>query len=386
MRSGYQTPNTKHQTLNIIFYAPFKPLGHPHPSGDLVIGTGLFDYLMSKGHRLQVASALRTRWIFWKPWRLPYLLAERKRLIRRISRTSVNLWLTYHAYYKGPDILGPPIAAYHRIPYVIFQGAYATKYRRDIRSLPGFLLNRHSLRSAQHVFVNKKVDLKNMKRLLPEERISFAAPGIVPDDFSFDSNSRNELRLQWKNDDAPVLLTAAMLRPGVKAQGVSWVIRSCGHLLRRGHDFRLVIVGDGEEIDVLKRLAHGHIPGKFLFVGKVKRSEMYRYYSAADIFVFPGIGESLGMAFLEAQSCRLPVIAFANAGVPEVVEDGITGFLTPFNEITPFVQAIEKLIGDPGRRQEMGVAAKAYIRRDRNLIKNYAIVEKKLKEVAMINH
>jgi glycosyltransferase involved in cell wall biosynthesis len=376
------TPNTIHKKLNIIFYAPFKPLGHRLPSGDLVIGTGLYRFLESKGHRLQVASALRSRWIFWKPWRLPHLLVERQRLIRGISRTAFDLWLTYHAYYKGPDLLGPSIASHHQIPYVIFQGAYATKYRRNIRTIPGFILNRHSLQAAQHVFVNKKIDFKNLKRLLPADRISFAAPGIVPEDFSFDTNSRSELRKQWQCDGVPIILTAAMLRPGVKAQGVSWVIRSCEHLLKKGHDFRLIVVGDGEKKKALLRLAQVHIPGKFRFIGRVERSDMYRYYSAADLFVFPGIGESLGMAFLEAQSCRLPVIAFANAGVPEVVEDGITGYLTPFNKVSAFVQAIEKLLEDPGRRQEMGVAAETYVRRKRDLNKNYTCVENKLVEVA----
>ena len=386
MFCAVETPKANNQLLNILFYAPFKPLGHPHPSGDLVIGTGLFKFLESKGHRLKVASALRTRWIFWKPWRLPHLLVERQRLIRHISHTSFDLWLTYHAYYKGPDLLGPSIAAHHQIPYAIFQGAYATKYRRNIITIPGFLLNRYSLRAAQHVFVNKEVDLKNLTRLLPADRISFAAPGIVPEDFSFDTNSRSELRKQWRCDGVPIILTAAMLRPGVKAQGVSWVIRSCEHLLKRGQDFRLVVVGDGEEKNALKELAQDHIPGKFHFVGKVQRPDMYRYYSAADLFVFPGIGESLGMAFLEAQSCRLPVIAFANAGVPEVVENGRTGYLTPFNELSPFVQAIEKLLQNPGRRQEMGGAAEIYVRQKRNLNKNYTCVEKKLIEIAVANH
>jgi hypothetical protein len=57
--------------MNICFYAPFKPLGHDQPSGDLVIGTGLYDYLAGKGHRMRVATTLRARWIFWKPWLMP---------------------------------------------------------------------------------------------------------------------------------------------------------------------------------------------------------------------------------------------------------------------------------------------------------------------------
>ena len=171
--------------MNIYFYAPFKPLGHDQPSGDLVIGTGLYDYLAAKGHRMRVATVLRTRWIFWKPWLMPRVLAERRRLERRLSADTTDLWLTYHAYYKGPDVIGPYVTARTGVPYVIFQGAYATKRRRDLRTLPGFLLNRRALRAARHVFVNKQVDFINLKRLLPPERVTYALPGIFPQDFCF---------------------------------------------------------------------------------------------------------------------------------------------------------------------------------------------------------
>ena len=54
--------------MRIAFYTPFKPLGHHHPSGDLVIATGLYDYFVSRGHDIQQAGPLRARWIYWKPW------------------------------------------------------------------------------------------------------------------------------------------------------------------------------------------------------------------------------------------------------------------------------------------------------------------------------
>ena len=62
---------------------------------------------------------------------------------------------------------------------------------------------------------------------------------------------------------------------------------------------------------------------------KSRGNRWRRYYSAGDMFVFPGIRESLGMVYLESQSCGLPVVAFHNGGIPEVVVDGETGFLTP---------------------------------------------------------
>ena len=368
--------------MNIYFYAPFKPLGHDQPSGDLVIGTGLYDYLAAKGHQMRVATALRTRWIFWKPWLMPRVLAERRRLEGRLSADKPDLWLTYHAYYKGPDVIGPYVTARAGVPYVIFQGAYATKRRRDLRTLPGFVLNRRALRAARHVFVNKQVDFNNLKRLLPPDRVTYALPGIFPQDFCFSETARRDLRRKWQVNDAPVVLTAAMFRPGVKFQGLVGVIKACGRLLRNGLEFRLVVVGDGGQRTALTQLAQTELRGKVLFVGKVPRTEMYRYYSAGDLFVFPGIGESLGMVFLEAQSCGLPVVAVANAGVPEVVKDGKTALLVPLDDPDAFVRAVEDLLVDAGRRRNMGRAALAYIRRKHDLSKNYAGVERVLSRIA----
>jgi glycosyltransferase involved in cell wall biosynthesis len=368
--------------MNIYFYAPFKPLGHDQPSGDLVIGTGLYDYLAAKGHQMRVATALRTRWIFWKPWLMPRVLAERRRLEGRLSADKPDLWLTYHAYYKGPDVIGPYVTARAGVPYVIFQGAYATKRRRDLRTLPGFLLNRRALRAARHVFVNKQVDFNNLKRLLPPDRVTYALPGIFPQDFCFSETARRDLRRKWQVNDAPVVLTAAMFRPGVKFQGLVGVIKACGRLLRNGLEFRLVVVGDGGQRTALTQLAQTELRGKVLFVGKVPRTEMYRYYSAGDLFVFPGIGESLGMVFLEAQSCGLPVVAVANAGVPEVVKDGKTALLAPLDDPDAFVRAVEDLLVDAGRRRNMGRAAQAYIRRKHDLSKNYGGVERVLSRIA----
>ena len=132
-----------------------------------------------------------------------------------------------------------------------------------------------------------------------------------------------------------------------------------------------MIAGDGKERETLENLSAEQIPGRFRFVGKISRSELYRYYSAADVFVFPGIGESLGMVFLEAQACGLPVVAFDNAGVPEAVQNRQTGFLVPAHEMAPFVDAMKILLSDRELRRQMGQAAKAHVRTNHDLEKNY---------------
>jgi len=367
--------------MRIFFYAPFKPLGHPHPSGDLMIATGLYDYFARRGHQVFQVSSLRSRWIFWKPWLWPQVLLERQRAVRSIVQFRPDLWLTYHTYYKAPDLLGPAVCQETKLPYVIFQGIYSTKRKRDMRTLPGYVLNKKALCASKHLFTNRREDLTNLERILPQNRLTYLTPGIFPEDFRFDVEVRGEYRRLWDVRNEPVILAAAMFRPGVKARGLAWVIRACGKLLRQGRGFQLVIVGDGEEKVRLHRLAAEDLPGKVRFLGKVPRNEMYRIYSACDIFAFPGIRESLGMVFLEAQSCGLPVVAFANGGIPEVVKDRTTGFLVPPFALDPFVQAIESLLADENLRHKMGQAARSYVRQNHDLNRNYRKMETFLEKV-----
>jgi len=368
--------------MKISFYAPFKPLGHAHPSGDLVTAAGICDYLLNGGHEVLTASTLRCRWIYWKPWLWLKLLWEKKRVVRRFSSYPADLWFTYHSYYKAPDLLGPALSKKLNIPYVIFQGIYSTKRRRHWKTKPGFYLNKKALSAADHVFTNKSVDLLNLKRLLPDNRVSYVAPGIVPGEFSFDETARKELRRNWNIKDDPVIFSAAMFRPDVKTEGLIWLIRACGELHRQGQNFRLIIAGDGKEREKLRQMAAEYVADGVLFLGKIPRKELYRYYSAADVFVFPGIGESLGMVFLEAQSCGLPVVAFNNAGVPEAVQDGKTGLLVPMYALAPFVDAVKRLIVDNNLRRQMGFAAKSYVRQFHDLNKNYQELERSLNAIA----
>ena len=251
--------------MNICFYAPFKPLSHPEPSGDRVIGSGLYHYLAGRGHHIWTVSTLRCRWIFWKPWLLPKVILERRRAIRQIDRVRPDVWLTYHTYYKAPDVLGPAVSSQTRIPYVIFQGVYATKRKKRLKTWPGYVLNTKALTTAGHVFTNKRKDLLNLDRILPFSRLTYVAPGIFPEGFSFCANARRDLRRSWNAGNDPVILSAAMFRSDVKTEGLAMVIRACGRLLQRSRRFILAIAGDGKEKNRLMRLAGKHLPGKVRF-------------------------------------------------------------------------------------------------------------------------
>jgi len=367
--------------MNIAYYMPFKPMGHKNPSGDLITGTELHNHLSEKNHSIELVSRLRCRWIYYRPGLWFQFLAEKRRIAKKYSKKKPDIWLSYHSYYKAPDLLGAYCSRKLGIPYVIFQGIYSTKRRKNLKSLPGFILNKKVLLSADHIFTNKKRDHKNLKRILPEDRLTYIAPGIDPKSFVFSAEARNSLRTRWNPEERTVIMTAAMFRPGVKTEGLHRVIQSCAQLTDSGRDICLWIAGDGLCRNELEKKADELLPGRVRFLGKIARHEMHSYYSSADIFAFPGIEESLGMVYLEAQSCNLPVVAYRDWGGGEAVVHNITGLLSSAAEQASFTENIDRLLRNSKLRKSLGQNAGSHIRLHHDLNQNYALLEKKLRKL-----
>lgn len=365
--------------MNIAYYMPFKPMGHQNPSGDLITGTELYNHLSEKNHLIELASRLRCRWIYYHPIAWLKLLAEKKRITEKYKKEKKDIWLSYHSYYKAPDLLGAYCSKKLAIPYVIFQGIYSTKRRRNLKSLPGFILNKKVLLSADHIFTNKKRDYTNLKRIIKEDHLTYIPPGIKPDDFRFNTDSRHSIRKKFNPEERTVIMTAAMFRPGVKTEGISQVIESCAELIDKGRDICLWIAGDGLCRNELKGKTEKILPGRAHFLGKINRNEMFHYYSGADIFAFPGIEESLGMVYLEAQSCSLPAVAVGDWGGGEAIVDNQTGLLSSAAEKSKFTENIDLLLRDPGLRTTFGANAGNHIRENHDLNRNYALLEEKLR-------
>ena len=356
--------------MKIAYYMVFKPIDHNNPSGDLIIGKSIYDHL-DKEHLVTVPSSLRARWIYYKPHKIFQLFIEYYKIYKKYNLSPPDLWLSYHSYYKAPDLLGMLCSAKLGTPYVIFQGIYSTKRRKKWKTLPGFLLNKYVLQKADLVITNKKRDLKNLKRLLPEEKLRYIAPGIEPEHFSFNQRERIRLRKEYgSSDNEKVIISAAMFRPGVKIEGVNQVLGSFETLLQQQHNYRLLLIGDGVSRKSLEEKA-APFGNKVIFIGKIRREEMYRYYSCGDIFAFPGIEEGFGMVYIEAQACGLPCVAFKDWGASEAIIHNKTGLLSSANTPEQFTENMKKLLDDDALRLSLGIAAKNHIRENHSLIKNY---------------
>lgn len=369
--------------MKILYYMPFKPLGHHNPSGDLIIGTELFEFLRKHGAEVQLASRFRCRWIYLRPHLWPQLLLALWRAYLLCKKVRPDIWLTYHCYYKAPDLIGPLCCRLLNIPYVITQGIYSTKRKRKISTWAGFHLNRMALRQATCIFSNKRPDYENLQRLLPVERLKYIAPGLHPSEFICEGQARLRIRSALNAENRVVVMTAAMFRPGVKTRGILHVIRSCGRLVNKGHDLLLIIGGDGSQRAQIDQVATEILGERAVLLGQLSRQEMKDYYSAADIFAFPGIEESLGMVFLEAQACGLPVVACSDWGASEAVLSGETGLLSRACDEGHFDDHLDQLAADPNLRRRMGKAAANHVRQTHDLNRNYLELFTHLQDIAM---
>lgn len=368
--------------MKIAFYCPNKPLTSPNPSGDLIIASGIQRALNETGHSCKEVVPFRSRWFWESPKSLAAASFALASAIHHTVRFRPHLWLTYHTYYKSPDVIGPFISRFTGIPYVLFQPMYATKRRRERRARIGFALNRLALRSADYSISNNMDDLEALGRILPPNRLSYLPPGIFTEDFQKDTAAGKLIRQKAGiAEDVPLLFTAARFRSDVKFESLLYLFESLEILRGIQPKFALLIAGDGPMESELQRRAQDVLPGIVRFVGRVQRKEMPAYYSAADLFVFPGIGESLGMVYLEAQSCGLPVVALATAGVPQVVRHGKTGLLVSKDGGQSMALAIDRLLRDDHLRRDFGENACRFVREERNLRTHYRQLSQLLEDI-----
>ncbi len=121
----------------------------------------------------------------------------------------------------------------------------------------------------------------------------------------------------------------------------------------KGGNARLIMVGDGPELSAARHRAKQlNVAEQTIFVGK--QAKIVDYLAVADVFLLPSEEESFGLAALEAQACEVPVIATRIGGIPEVVTDGETGFLSNIGDTEKMATDALKFVNDDDLRRKFG--------------------------------
>jgi glycosyltransferase involved in cell wall biosynthesis len=157
--------------------------------------------------------------------------------------------------------------------------------------------------------------------------------------------------------EAPYLLFLSNLIP---SKGVYVLLDACKVLKERGLQFVCDFVGgETKEIDRAAfeaAVKERDLEGIVCYHGPKYGEEKEEYWRRADIFVFPTFyfNECFPLVLLEAMQWRLPLVSSDEGGIPDIVKDGVNGFVCTRQNVQSLAEALEKLITDPILRQQMG--------------------------------
>lgn len=157
------------------------------------------------------------------------------------------------------------------------------------------------------------------------------------------------------------LFSCGRLNP---VKGHQTLIAAVAELVRRGHDVRLEIAGEDEQggagfhRDLDRLIADAGLGDRVTLCGAIGEDAVLAKLRAAHIFVLASRSEPLGVAYMEAMSCEVPVIGTDAGGVPELVTHGRDGLLVPPGDPDVIVTAIESLMDDPDMAARIGRAGR----------------------------
>jgi phosphatidyl-myo-inositol dimannoside synthase len=159
--------------------------------------------------------------------------------------------------------------------------------------------------------------------------------------------------------DAKVILCVSRMSSEEPYKNVEHLIRSMPRILERHPGTIAVLVGPGDDRERLERVVHHlNLTGSVRFAGRVCDDVLQSYFASSDLFVLPSTGEGFGIVFLEAMYHGKACIGAAAGGVPEVIEDGVTGILVDPAKPEALPTAIIRALQDDERRAAMGQAGK----------------------------
>jgi glycosyltransferase involved in cell wall biosynthesis len=200
--------------------------------------------------------------------------------------------------------------------------SFAKKYRKNGAIPPNW------------VVVHNGVDLAHFS----------PGPGVMPSEFGVAGR--------------PVVTVLAAHRD---FKGITHAVEAWPLVRASRPDARLLLVGSGNETESLRRqVAVGGLTEDVIFAGA--RSDVVDILRASDVVLLPSIyGENLPTALIEAAGCAKPVVASRIGGIPDIVEDGRTGLLTPPGDATAIARALLTLLDEPVRRKAIGEAARVHV-------------------------
>jgi len=250
-------------------------------------------------------------------------------------------WIHAH-FATQPTELARKLSATLGIPYSLTAHGYDV-YRRP----PADFADR--CRSANAVITVSEANAQFMIKTLgaPANNLSVIPCGVDTDWF------KPRLPTQPRS---PLLVCVARMRP---VKNLPVLLHACAMLRDQGIKFGCVVLGDGDDRPMLESLRDSlRLDAVVQFKGLASQESVREYWQQASIGLLTSLSEGMPVSLMEALSCAVPVVAPAVGGIPEMVKQGVNGFVVPVNNPEAVAGAVSQILTDPEMTRQMSIAAR----------------------------
>ena len=339
---------------------------YPTYGGSGVVATELGKELASRGHDVHFISyALPIRLtmtdhiyfhevevlsypLFEYP---PYDLVLATKMAEVMTRFDLDI---LHVHYAIPHSISAYLAKKmltdRVIPFVTtLHGTDITLVGNDRSYLP---ITRFGIEQSDTVTAVSEYLKRRTVQEFQIERPIEVVPNFVDCNIYGRSHDRS-FRKKFAADDESILIHISNFRPLKRVEDVVGIFA----LVRKQQRSRLLMVGDGPDRPKAEWLARTHgVADDVIFVGK--QNDMSQFLAVSDVLLLPSELESFGLVALEGMACEVPVIASRVGGIPEVVRDGIDGFLYDVGDTKAMADGCLFILQKPNVREEIGKAGR----------------------------
>jgi colanic acid/amylovoran biosynthesis glycosyltransferase len=293
-----------------------------------------------------------SRHISHRPWQ--YYRSEINRIedvLRKHDATILHIWFGHIGMHLLPLLRSktrscPAVVSFHGADAGV--GLQKTNHLEIARAV---------FDHADAVLVRSESLATELRQLgCPEDKIYLQRTGLPLDEWPLAESREDPEDGSWH------LVQTCRL---IEKKAIDVTLRAVALARETFPNLRLTVAGDGPlrgDLDVLT--SDLDLNDAVRFTGFLDQVEMQKLYTSAHAFVHPsrvgtdGNREGVPNAMLEAMATGLPVIATEHGGIPDAVDDGVSGFLVGEDEVDALAQAMVKMFSDPTRRNEMGRAAR----------------------------
>lgn len=295
-------------------------------------------------------------------WRLgAYFVSGLAATLEEVRRRSADLILCHWVLPVGP--IAAVASALLGVPLVtVAHGSDLNRYARS--STLFHRLTLATVTQARHVLaVSAELSTVLVERLsVPSSKVTVVPMGVEPQCFSAPRAVGGNHRTHETHEARCARRRSLGLEPGrrvllfvgdvIPEKGVKELLEAQKMLLQRGLEVDLCLLGEGELREQARSSAEaragsvrGH--GQVLCPGRVSQAELTSWYRAADLFVLPSHAEGSPVTVMEALSSGLPVVASRVGGIPDLVDDPLTGWLVPPRDSRALSTTLEGLLRNP---------------------------------------